>query len=372
MEPHDGDVLAGLELTGGDAQPVEQAQDSSAAAAAAATTAAVKAVVRAAEAAAASVAWGDAAGAPAAAVAAGGGSGGQRVAPVIVSQSSLARSAAATYYADASPFGAPSGAAAARPPDPPAPARVAASGSRGSGIATDGDGDVAAYYGESAAHASSWSAPLGGRKRPRSESGGEAANGDGGVGAAVGHAGNAASGDGGGGGRGTRASSHPAGLGAAAATSAGGRAWPSNPAQLSPGDWAALDALGDDADALLAVLGAVLDDEPNTTSLQLAIAALGGGNGARALLREVAGVEAAGGLPVADGSRRRSPGGVFFTLLRDRVDGEAYKAVFAHKARAHNAGRNQRRRSDAALRAISLGHAPPAGWRPAPAGGGER
>jgi hypothetical protein len=61
----------------------------------------------------------------------------------------------------------------------------------------------------------------------------------------------------------------------------------------------------------------------------------------------------------ADSGRRRSPGGVFFQLLRDCVSAEAYKAIFAHKAAAHTAAVNARRRREATIRAISMGHAPP-------------
>lgn len=42
-------------------------------------------------------------------------------------------------------------------------------------------------------------------------------------------------------------------------------------------------------------------------------------------------LQAGGGMATADGSgRRRSPGGVFFLLLKDRVSKDDYKMVSEH------------------------------------------
>ena len=48
----------------------------------------------------------------------------------------------------------------------------------------------------------------------------------------------------------------------------------------------------------------------------------------RAFLAETLAVEAAGGLPLPDGSRRRTPGGVFFHLVRRGVDREERRCIF--------------------------------------------
>lgn len=47
---------------------------------------------------------------------------------------------------------------------------------------------------------------------------------------------------------------------------------------------------------------------------------------ALALLNETQGIEASGGMLTADGSRRRSPGGVFLTILKNRLTAEGRKA----------------------------------------------
>ena len=48
-----------------------------------------------------------------------------------------------------------------------------------------------------------------------------------------------------------------------------------------------------------------------------------------ALLREVERIEAAGGLLVPDGSRRRTPGGVFFHLARQKLPRPVRFRIFA-------------------------------------------
>ncbi len=49
---------------------------------------------------------------------------------------------------------------------------------------------------------------------------------------------------------------------------------------------------------------------------------------ARAFLAEALAVEAAGGMLLPDGSRRRTPGGVFFHLVRRGVDREERRRIF--------------------------------------------
>jgi hypothetical protein len=52
-----------------------------------------------------------------------------------------------------------------------------------------------------------------------------------------------------------------------------------------------------------------------------------GAEGARQLVEEVRAVEAAGGMPTKDGSRRRTPGGVFFALAYERLGPKRTKVV---------------------------------------------
>lgn len=49
---------------------------------------------------------------------------------------------------------------------------------------------------------------------------------------------------------------------------------------------------------------------------------------AQSLLEEVQEIEANGGMMVKDGSRRRTPGGVFFYLVRGRVSPDLVKQIF--------------------------------------------
>lgn len=99
--------------------------------------------------------------------------------------------------------------------------------------------------------------------------------------------------------------------------------------------------------------------EPNTCALHIAVVELPGGAAqALELLQRTEAIEAAGGMATADGNRRRTPGGVFFALLRECVDREAYKRVLAPQSAAHNAAKNARRRAaDSTWReAILPGH----------------
>ena len=64
-------------------------------------------------------------------------------------------------------------------------------------------------------------------------------------------------------------------------------------------------------------------DERNTRLLREAVVAIGA-KASKRLLRRVVSTQRAGGLRTADGSRKRTPGGVFFHLLRDEMDADAY------------------------------------------------
>ena len=68
------------------------------------------------------------------------------------------------------------------------------------------------------------------------------------------------------------------------------------------------------------------EEEPRATILR-AVTRLGA-DAALALLGEAQAVEASGGLWLGDGSRRRTPGGVFFHLLRQRTEKPDRLAIF--------------------------------------------
>jgi hypothetical protein len=59
------------------------------------------------------------------------------------------------------------------------------------------------------------------------------------------------------------------------------------------------------------------DPKPKAT-IERSVAALGI-EAAQALRQEVEGIEAAGGMLTADGSRRRTPGGIYLLLLKQRM-----------------------------------------------------
>ena len=78
-------------------------------------------------------------------------------------------------------------------------------------------------------------------------------------------------------------------------------------------------------DDIAAQLGEI-DDEPRATILRAVVRL--GADAALALLGEALAVEAGGGMWLGDGSRRRTPGGVFFYLLRQRAEKPDRLAIF--------------------------------------------
>jgi hypothetical protein len=79
------------------------------------------------------------------------------------------------------------------------------------------------------------------------------------------------------------------------------------------------------ADEIAAQLGET-EEEPRATILR-AVERIGA-DAALALLADALAVEASGGMWLADGSRRRTPGGVFFRLLRQRAEKPDRLAIF--------------------------------------------
>ena len=73
------------------------------------------------------------------------------------------------------------------------------------------------------------------------------------------------------------------------------------------------------------------DDNPRTQIA--AIVKLLGAEGALALLAQTQKVEEAGGLLVPDGTRRRTPGGVFFLLAREKLTPADRAAIFSSNSR---------------------------------------
>lgn len=113
---------------------------------------------------------------------------------------------------------------------------------------------------------------------------------------------------------------------------------------LSPLDEAFLRAAVSNKDAVVAMISSSLQ-EPNTAALGLAIDVLPDHQiDALLLLDQTLAVERSGGMTTADGSRRRTPGGVFFALLRDCISKEDYKLVLEPQTKAHTAARNQKKK----------------------------
>lgn len=99
-----------------------------------------------------------------------------------------------------------------------------------------------------------------------------------------------------------------------------------------------------DLDTAAAILHGALR-EPNTNALWNAVAVLGP-DAVRSLLTSTASTEAGGGGWTADGTRRRTTGGVFFSHLKGVATKEQYKLIFLAKTRAHQGRVKARRRVD--------------------------
>jgi phosphorylated adapter RNA export protein len=75
------------------------------------------------------------------------------------------------------------------------------------------------------------------------------------------------------------------------------------------------------------------------------------------LLRRTIELELRGGMLTADGARRRTPGGVFFALLKDAATRDQYKEIFAadkvrHQSRRNASARARREKEAADLLAV--------------------
>jgi len=76
-------------------------------------------------------------------------------------------------------------------------------------------------------------------------------------------------------------------------------------------------------------------DEPNTWLVRKVVNIIGAER-ARAFLQQTLDVETNGGMLVASGQRRRTPGGVFFHLVRKNISADERKAIF-HRAKKKKA-----------------------------------
>ncbi|CAM9114247.1 unnamed protein product [Chrysoparadoxa australica] len=66
----------------------------------------------------------------------------------------------------------------------------------------------------------------------------------------------------------------------------------------------------------------------------------------RQLVKEVMRTQQAGGLLIAEGTRKKSAGGVFFTLLKDRIEPSKYKEIMAREVQKKKAKKRKKRRID--------------------------
>ena len=92
--------------------------------------------------------------------------------------------------------------------------------------------------------------------------------------------------------------------------------------------------------------------EPNTALLAKVLRVLGPER-CRAILTDVLTTEASGGMLTKDGTRRRTPGGTFFHLVRDQCTKEERARLFPYVPRTNRRGRdswhNQHTRSSRTL-----------------------
>eukprot|EP01138_Halocafeteria_seosinensis_P007739 gb/GECG01007907.1/.p1 GENE.gb/GECG01007907.1/~~gb/GECG01007907.1/.p1 ORF type:complete len:303 (+),score=62.78 gb/GECG01007907.1/:1-909(+) len=86
-------------------------------------------------------------------------------------------------------------------------------------------------------------------------------------------------------------------------------------------------------------------EEKNRPAVQKSVEVLGA-EVAKELLQETLKIQGQGGMFVENGTRKRTKGGVYFLLLKDRVTNENYQYIFSH-----NKERDKRRKKRQALRA---------------------
>ena len=70
-----------------------------------------------------------------------------------------------------------------------------------------------------------------------------------------------------------------------------------------------------------------------------------GGEACEQLLVATVAVERGGGLRTADGSRQRSPGGVFYHLMKDVASKAQMAGIFEERERAHKKATHAKRRA---------------------------
>ncbi|CAI5986349.1 unnamed protein product [Closterium sp. NIES-64] len=83
--------------------------------------------------------------------------------------------------------------------------------------------------------------------------------------------------------------------------------------------------------------------EPKRGLVRRAVHALGG-DAVRGMVAEVDAVQRCGGQLTADGKRRRTPGGVFWNILRARVSADVYNEIMAEERELQVGGAEQRER----------------------------
>src|SRR5215510_4976900 len=81
--------------------------------------------------------------------------------------------------------------------------------------------------------------------------------------------------------------------------------------------------------------------EPNIPLLRQVLRTLGQDRWG-AILTDTLTCEAQGGMLTKDGTRRRTPGGVFFQLVRERATPQECRHLFPHPTPPHGQGRPQR------------------------------
>jgi Phosphorylated adapter RNA export protein, RNA-binding domain len=86
--------------------------------------------------------------------------------------------------------------------------------------------------------------------------------------------------------------------------------------------------------------------EPKRALLQKVLRTVGQDRCA-AILADTLQCEANGGMLTKDGTRRRTPGGVFFQLVKDRATPQERRRLFPHLASPHGQGHPQRLSQDA-------------------------